>query len=335
METGTVGWVGVGNMSNNVFVPYYPMLLTDQYEGYQVSTAPVTKTTEKPDGFCTWTTRDGGKYVAYPENWRDSYYFTFEGLGGYIKYAEQITGQPISDTDKQYVLDQMDALQQQLNQEFAAMDPKDTTKVGMDMAKRAHEKGLEMIDYLLAKAPKSTFKDVATDSWYFNAVNYVTEKGIMSGVSQDTFGPNESLTRGMIAQMLYTMEGKPEAGAPAFADVAADAWYAKAVAWVNEKGIINGVSENAFAPEDALTREQLALILNNYAKMKEYKAEDKGVDLKSYADYDSISSWALDGMKWAVNAGLISSKGENTLAPTDYATRAEVATILMKFMESF
>ena len=68
--------------------------------------------------------------------------------------------------------------------------------------------------------------------------------------------------------------------------------------------------------------------------MKEYKAEDKGVDLKSYADYDSISAWALDGMNWAVNAGLISSKGENTLAPTDYATRAEVATILMKFMES-
>ncbi len=334
VETGTVGWVGVGNMSNNVFVPYYPMLLTDQYEGYQVSTATVTKTAEKPDSFCTWTTRDGGKYVVYPENWRDSYYFTFEGLGGYIKYAEQITGQPISETDKQYVLDQLNALQQQLNQEFAAMDPKDTTKVGMDMAKRAHEKGLEMIDYLLAKAPKSTFKDVATDSWYFNAVNYVTEKGIMSGVSQDTFGPNESLTRGMIAQMLYTMEGKPEAGAPAFADVAADAWYAKAVAWVNEKGIINGVSETAFAPEDALTREQLALILNNYAKMKEYKAEDKGVDLKSYADYDSISAWALDGMNWAVNAGLISSKGENTLAPTDYATRAEVATILMKFMES-
>ena len=215
------------------------------------------------------------------------------------------------------------------------MDPKDTTKVGMDMAKRAHEKGLEMIDYLLAKAPKSSFRDVATDSWYFNAVNYVTEKGIMSGVSQDTFAPDDSLTRGMIAQMLYTLEGKPEAGEPAFADVATDAWYAKAVAWVNEKGILNGVGEDAFAPEEAVTREQLAVILSNYAKLKEHKAEDKGIDLKSYGDYASISSWALEGMDWAVNAGIISSKGENTLAPTDDATRAEVATILMKFMESF
>ena len=81
LETGTVGWVGVGNMSNNVFVPYYPMLLTDIYEGYQVSTPVVTQSDVKPDSFCTWTTRNDGKYVVYPENWRDSYYFTFEGLG--------------------------------------------------------------------------------------------------------------------------------------------------------------------------------------------------------------------------------------------------------------
>lgn len=332
LETGTVGWVGVGNMSYNVFVPYYPMLLTDQYEGYQVSTPVVTKTSEKPDRFCTWTTRSGGQYVVYPENWRDSYYFTFEGLGGYIKYAQQITGQPVSEADKQYVLDQLDALQQQLNGEFAAMAPQDTTEVGMDMAQRAHEKGLELIDYLLAKAPKSAFQDVSTDSWYFQAVNYVTEKGVMSGVGQDTFAPNATLTRAMIAQMLYSLEGKPEAGAPAFTDVASDAWYAKAVAWANEKGLVTGVGEGVFAPDSPVTREQLALILSSYAKTKGYAAEDKGIDLKSYADFSSISPWALDGMDWAVNAGLISGKGADTLAPTDSATRAEVAAMLMQFM---
>lgn len=332
LETGTVGWVGVGNMSYNVFVPYYPMLLTDQYEGYQVSTPVVTKTSEKPDRFCTWTTRSGGQYVVYPENWRDSYYFTFEGLGGYIKYAQQITGQPVSEADKQYVLDQLDALQQQLNGEFAAMAPQDTTEVGMDMAQRAHEKGLELIDYLLAKAPKSAFQDVSTDSWYFQAVNYVTEKGVMSGVGPDTFAPNATLTRAMIAQMLYSLEGKPEAGAPAFTDVASDAWYAKAVAWANEKGLVTGVGEGVFAPDSPVTREQLALILSSYAKTKGYAAEDKGIDLKSYADSSSISPWALDGMVWAVNAGLISGKGADTLAPTDSATRAEVAAMLMQFM---
>lgn len=332
LETGTVGWVGVGNMSYNVFVPYYPMLLTDQYEGYQVSTPVVTKTSEKPDRFCTWTTRSGGQYVVYPENWRDSYYFTFEGLGGYIKYAQQITGQPVSEADKQYVLDQLDALQQQLNGEFAAMAPQDTTEVGMDMAQRAHEKGLELIDYLLAKAPKSAFQDVSTDSWYFQAVNYVTEKGVMSGVGPDTFAPNATLTRAMIAQMLYSLEGKPEAGAPAFTDVASDAWYAKAVAWANEKGLVTGVGEGVFAPDSPVTREQLALILSSYAKTKGYAAEDKGIDLKSYADSSSISPWALDGMDWAVNAGLISGKGADTLAPTDSATRAEVAAMLMQFM---
>lgn len=333
LETGTVGWVGVGNMSNNVFVPYYPLLLTDQYEGYQVSTPVVTKTSEKPDSFCTWTTRNGGQYVVYPENWRDSYYFTFEGLGGYIKYAEQITGQPVSDADKQYVLDQLDALQQQFNAEFAAMDPQDTTEVGMDMAQRAHEKGLELIDYLLSKAPQSPFQDVATNSWYFQAVNYVQEKGIMSGVSQNIFAPDATLTRAMVAQMLYSLEGKPQAGTPAFTDVAANAWYAKAAAWANEKGLITGMGNNTFAPDSPLTREQLALILKNYAQMKGYTTADQGIDLKDYADYAGISSWALGGMDWAVNAGLISGKGENTLAPTDNTTRAEVATIMMQFME--
>ena len=334
LETGTVGWVGVGNMSYNVFVPYYPMLLTDVYEGYQVSTPVVTKTMEKPDSFCTWTTRDGGAYVVYPDNWRDSYYFTFEGLGGYIKYAQQITGQPVSQADQQYVRTEMDQLQQQINQEFAAMDPQDTTQVGMEMAQRAHEKGLEMIDYLLAKAPESPFQDVAADSWYFQAVSYVTARGVMSGVSQDTFAPGGVLTRAMLAQMLYSLEGQPEAGAPAFTDVASDAWYANAAAWANENGLITGVGQGVFAPDSPVTREQLALILCKYAQEKGYAAGDQGIDLTDYADYAGISSWALEGMDWAVNAGVLSGKGENTLAPTDSATRGEVAAVMMRLLES-
>lgn len=155
-ETATVGWVGVGNMSNNVFIPYYPMLLEDIYEGYQTSTEVVTRVStaeEKPDGFCTYAenSRTGESYyVVYPENWRDSYYFTFEGLGGYILYAEEIDGEPLSDEVKQGVLDRLSDLQAEINAEFDAMDPEQTTETGMEMAQRAHMLALELIDELTA-----------------------------------------------------------------------------------------------------------------------------------------------------------------------------------------
>ncbi|MDO4548003.1 MAG: C69 family dipeptidase [Clostridia bacterium] len=157
LETATVGWVGVGNMSNNVFIPYYPLLLEDVYEGYQVSTAVVERvptTQARPEGFCTYATswRTGETfYVAYPENWRDSYYFAFEGLGGYILYAEQIDGAPVSDEQKRMVLDRLSALQREINAQFEAMSPEDTTEVGMDMAKRAHTLALELIDEITAR----------------------------------------------------------------------------------------------------------------------------------------------------------------------------------------
>lgn len=151
----TVSWVGVGNMSNNVFVPYYPMLIDDMYEGYQESTAVVTQSAEKPDSFCTWSARSG-RYVVYPENWRDSYYFTFEGLGGYIQDAERIDGVPVSDTAKQYVLDKLAALQQELYDELVTVDELQAvtneralaTRNGMEMAEKAHKLGLELVDYV-------------------------------------------------------------------------------------------------------------------------------------------------------------------------------------------
>lgn len=151
VETGTVGWVGVGNMSYNVFVPYYPMLLTssdDLYEGYQESAAKVTSSSVKPGDDFAIRTSASGKYTVYPENWRDSYYFTFEGLGGYIQYAEYIDGTALSAETKEYVMDQIHALQYEINDTFAAMDPKDTVAVGKEMAEKAHMKGLELLDYV-------------------------------------------------------------------------------------------------------------------------------------------------------------------------------------------
>ena len=154
-EYGTVGWVGVGNMSNNVFVPCYPMLLDDIYEGYQTSTPVVTFSKEKPEGFASWDERKG-QYVVYPENWRESYYFTFEGLGGYIQYAEQIDGAPVSDADKQYVRGTLDELQRDFYDDLVTMDelqkssnPRNlATQNCMEMAERSHKLGLELVDYV-------------------------------------------------------------------------------------------------------------------------------------------------------------------------------------------
>ena len=154
-EYGTVGWVGVGDMSNNVFVPCYPMLLDDIYEGYQTSTAVVTKSDTRPEGFASWDARRN-QYVAYPESWRDSYYFTFEGLGGYIQYAEKIDGTPVSDEDKQYVRGTLDELQRDFYDDLVTMDelqkssnPRDlATQNCMEMAERSHKLGLELVDYV-------------------------------------------------------------------------------------------------------------------------------------------------------------------------------------------
>ena len=152
VTTGTVGWVGVGNMSNNVFVPYYPMLLTDSkdmYEGYQATLPAVQNVSELPDSDNAFylAGRRGG-FVVYPEGWRDSYYFSFEGLGGYIADAEKLTGTAISDADKKLVQDKMTALQNEFNETFAKVELKNATETSRQMAAKAHATALAMIDYL-------------------------------------------------------------------------------------------------------------------------------------------------------------------------------------------
>lgn len=157
VETGTVGWVGVGNMAYNVFVPYYPLLLEDVYAGYQVSTATVTKTLTAdgaPESFYTYATnrRTGDTYyVAYPDNWRDSYYFAFEGLGGYILYAEELTGAPLLEEAKQATAETLATLQTEINEGFAALDPAQTTAFGKTMAEKAHQTALTLLDGLMNK----------------------------------------------------------------------------------------------------------------------------------------------------------------------------------------
>lgn len=313
VTTGTVGWVGVGNMSNNVFVPYYPMLLTDSkdmYEGYQATLPAVQKVTERPaDANAFFVNDKKGGFAVYPEGWRNSYYFSFEGLGGYIADAEAITGTAVSAADKQYVQDKMTALQNEFNETFAKVELKNATETSRQMAAKAHATALAMIDYLT----EGSFNDVASGSWYADAVKNVVNKGLMAGTGKDTFAPDNQVTRAMMWTVLARLDGKDVSGA--------STWYAKAMTWATEKGVSDGTF-----PGNSITREQLATMLWRAAGSPEAKGA-----LTNFNDAASVSSWATQAMTWAVEQGLISGMGDGALNPQGNATRAQLAVILTAY----
>ena len=178
------------------------------------------------------------------------------------------------------------------------------------------------------------FTDVTSGDWFYDAVAYVYDKGMMEGTTDTTFAPAMNLTRSMIAQVLYNLEERPEApGAAGFPDVAAGAWYADAVNWAAARGIVKGYDTGAFGPEDSVTREQLAAILYRYAQAKGYDTTQGGMAVREFSDSASISDWAQEAMAWAVNAQVLSGKGNGVLDPQGTATRAEVAQMLMNFGE--
>ena len=178
------------------------------------------------------------------------------------------------------------------------------------------------------------FTDVNLHSWYHAAVDYAVENQLMNGVSKDKFDPDGSTTRAMLAAILYRMEQSPKVtGKNPFRDVKADQWYTDAVLWASTNGIVKGYGDGRFGPMDTLTREQLAVMLQRYAKLKGLDTS-KAADLSAYADANSISAWALDAMRWAKTEGLITGRTETTLAPQGSAKRAETAAILMRYLEN-
>ena len=182
--------------------------------------------------------------------------------------------------------------------------------------------------------PAEKFTDVDTTQWYHEAIDYVIEAGMMNGVAADKFAPNGTTTRAMIVTILYRLEGEPAvAGASAFTDVESGAWYADPIAWAAAKGVVNGTSPTTFDPNDPITREQMAAILYRYASYKGYDVTEKA-DLSSYTDAGQISAYATDAMAWANAQGLITGVTKTTLEPQGNATRAQVATILMRFCET-
>ncbi|MGI6180616.1 MAG: S-layer homology domain-containing protein [Agathobaculum sp.] len=181
------------------------------------------------------------------------------------------------------------------------------------------------------------FTDVKAGDWFAEEVQYVVDKGLMNGVTKTTFAPSATTTRGMIVTILYRLEGSPKLdnenlGYP-YADVNASAYYGDAVYWARLNGIVNGYSAEKFGPNDAITREQMAAILYRYAQYKGYDVS-KTAKLDDYKDGAEVSAYATAAMQWANGEGLITGKTATTLVPKGDATRAEVATILMRFCEN-
>ena len=178
------------------------------------------------------------------------------------------------------------------------------------------------------------FTDVKESDWFFKGVEYVVDKDIMSGVSENQFDPSGKLTRAMLVQMLYNMESRPACDAEnAFIDVPVGQWYTDAVIWANDAKIVSGMGEGLFAPNMEITREQMVAMLYNYAKYKGYDVT-ASADLSTFADNASVSAWAQPAMQWAVAEGYISGMGDSQLAPQGTATRAEIASVIMRFMEA-
>lgn len=186
-------------------------------------------------------------------------------------------------------------------------------------------------DNSAAETPKTRFDDVKSSHWYQEAVDYVAENGIMDGTAARTFSPNAPATRAMLVTVLHRLAGTPDAEqAHGFTDLANGAWYAGAVAWAAENGIVDGVGDALFAPNAHITREQLAAILYRYAIHCGLDVT-AAADLNAYADGAQVSPWAQDAMRWAIASGLISGRSASALAPQSGATRAEIAQILMNF----
>jgi hypothetical protein len=179
------------------------------------------------------------------------------------------------------------------------------------------------------------FTDVAQDNavnWFYSDVKFVWENGLMNGTSGALFSPNITTTRGMIATILYRLEGSPEVDENVpFEDVAANMYYHDPIAWANKNGIVLGYGDGTFGPEDNITREQMAAILYRYATFKGYDVT-KSADLAAYTDTAEIDGYALPAMKWANAEGIITGRSATTLAPNGTATRAEVAAILHRFV---
>ncbi|MBE6944632.1 MAG: hypothetical protein E7459_00910 [Ruminococcaceae bacterium] len=187
----------------------------------------------------------------------------------------------------------------------------------------------EQVALIAASCPAKEFTDVNLNDWYHDGVDYVLANGLMEGMGDGIFAPNANLTRGQLVTILYRMAGEPSVKGmrQPFTDVLAGQWYSDAIVWAYNEGIVNGMSATVFGTNAKITREQIATILYRYVGAEE-ETENA---LADYADAGKVSDWAVEAMNWAVANGLINGMSETTLVPQGNATRAQIATILMRY----
>lgn len=183
---------------------------------------------------------------------------------------------------------------------------------------------------VLATTGKHAFTDVKAEDWYYDAVSFVKEKGLMNGISDAAFAPDGTTTRGMIVTILWRMSDSPKAEGIQFDDVSADYYYAEAILWASANGIVTGYGDGKFGPDDNITREQLAAILYRYSGEVYEESADK---LVAFTDADKISDYAKTAFAWATSKGLIAGMDDGSLAPQGGATRAQVATVLYRMIK--
>lgn len=177
-------------------------------------------------------------------------------------------------------------------------------------------------------APVTGFVDVPANAWYANAVNTAAAKGLMNGTGNNKFEPLKTVQRSQVAAIVWNIEGAPAVtGTTPFTDVAADAWYAQAVTWAYQNKVVSGTSATTFAPNQNITRQDFAVVLYNKAGKPAASA-----DLSKFVDASKINSWAQDAVKWAVSKGIINGNDKNELNPTGTLTRAEAASIIVKYV---
>ena len=182
--------------------------------------------------------------------------------------------------------------------------------------------------------PSAKFVDVNTKEWYHPYVDYAVEHGLFGGTSENTFEPETAMTRAMLVTVLWRYEGKPMGYENTFVDVNAKSgsWYIDAVAWAAANNIVGGVGNGKFDPEGEITREQMATILFRYANWKGIDTSKRG-DLNAFPDGGKVAGWAKEAMQWTVAEKIIGGS-DGKLLPQGSATRAQVATILMRFIEN-
>jgi hypothetical protein len=182
--------------------------------------------------------------------------------------------------------------------------------------------------------PSNRFSDVDGSKWYREGIDYVLMAGLFNGTSDTTFEPDTDMTRAMLVTVLWRLENEPNSTlADLFSDIASGIWYTEPVAWAAENGIVEGYDPDTFGPYDPITREQMAVILYRYASLKGY-VTTAAADLSAFSDTGDTSGWAMTAMEWAVAEGLINGVSNTSLNPAGNASRAQVATILMRFVKN-